>query len=122
MNTSLFLYTPSKSIKIFFPLSDPGSVNVLRYQPMPPLNAPPPFPVGLVLSKGSSTLQSCGRLSLRHESSLKVADEAKGLSPKKNFQLSLNLSVVLDCAFTNPYCKEVTNKNSKMIFFIFLFN
>jgi hypothetical protein len=52
---------------------------------------------------------------------LNVVDEAEGLSPKKNFQLSLNLSVVLDCAFTNPYCKDVTIKKKAMIFFISVF-
>src|SRR5689334_15554657 len=65
-------------------------VKVLRYQPMPPRNAPPPLPVGLSLSKGSSMLQSCGRSRLRHAASLKAGEEASVASPKKNFHPLLN--------------------------------
>ncbi len=118
INTSLFLYTPSKSIKIFFDLSASGSVNVFLYQPIPPRNAPPPVPVGLVLSKGISILQSCGRFRLRHAASLNEVTIAAGSSPKKNFQSLLNLIVVLDCALMVDIAAAINIKKIPINFFI----
>src|SRR6185503_2011933 len=99
IHTSLFIYTPSKSINTFLFLADAGNTNVLRYHPVPPRNAPPPVPVGLSLSNGNSMLQSCGSESERQVASLKAGCSAplpilrpEGTpltSLKINFQLSL---------------------------------
>ena len=49
-----------------FPFCRQGMVNVLRYQPRPPGNAPPPVPEGAFSLNSPSILQSCGRSSCRH--------------------------------------------------------
>src|SRR5438045_4958477 len=59
-----------------FCFDDPGTVNVFLYQPIPPRNAPPPFPVGLVESNGNSMLQSWGKSIFLHLESSKFAASA----------------------------------------------
>src|SRR6195952_975824 len=94
IKTSLLQYTPSKSIKTFLPLEEAGNVNVFRYQPIPPRNAPPPVPVGLVESKGSSILQSCGNCTLRQADSAMPPAVESLTSPRKNFQSLLKDSIL----------------------------
>ena len=38
-------------MKIYFPFAVTGTVKVLRYQPMPPGNAPPPVPAGCLFTE-----------------------------------------------------------------------
>src|ERR1700712_5520051 len=118
IKTSLLQYTPSKSIKTFLPLEEAGNVNVFRYQPMPPRNAPPPVPVGLVESKGSSMLQSCGSCKPRQAESLKFSLAASVVSPNQNFQPLLKETVrpVAVCALMANAATNVINSRTR--FFI----
>src|SRR4051812_44664562 len=81
-------------MKISFPFAVAGIVNVLRYQPRPPGNAPPPVPDGAFSLNSPSILQSCGRLSCRHCESLKPASCAFATSPRLKRQFSLNETVL----------------------------
>src|SRR5579871_454743 len=70
---------------IRWPLAAWGSVNVLRYQPMPPSRNPLPEPPGELWSNASAMLQSWGRSTLVHDASLKVVTCALVTSPRLNF-------------------------------------
>src|SRR5271163_2449848 len=67
--TVAFLYTPSNSTLARFPFHSFGAVNALRYHPVPAGKKPPPAPVGLFFSGTPSMLQSCGRFTVRQETS-----------------------------------------------------
>src|ERR1017187_2715841 len=67
-------------------LYDAGKRKCFRYQPMPVGAKPPEPPLGSVVAKGPSTLQSCGKSRLRQLVSAKPGCCAPGASPLKNFQ------------------------------------
>ena len=102
INTSLFLYTPSKSILICLPFSETGKLNDLQYQPNPPFKAAPPVVAGLCSSNFPSILQSCGKFNFRQLAFVlagisKIADSVK----LKNQSLLKSIrSLTLFCALT----------------------
>src|SRR5690349_13613131 len=98
MNTSLLQYTPSNSINTCFPFSLSRRVKVLRYQPKPPGNAPPPVPAGWSLLKLPSMLQSCGNCSVRHDASSTAGSLKAAVLSSLNFQSALNDFRPLCCA------------------------
>src|SRR5215216_4950306 len=77
-------------MKISFPFAVAGTVKLLRYQPMPPGNAPPPVPEGAFSLNSPSMLQSCGRSSRRHCESFRSTPCPLETSPSWKRQSWLN--------------------------------
>src|SRR6476469_685303 len=88
-------------MKTDLPFAEAGSVNVLRYQPIPPGNAPPPNPAGFFSLNSPSMLQSCGRFSARHFESSRSGVCPLVTSPKLNRQSLLKLIVFPGLGFAN---------------------
>src|ERR1051325_6265748 len=89
-------------MNVNFPFALNGTVNVLRYQPMPPGNAPPPVPDGAFSSNFPSMLQSCGRSSCGHCESFNPVSCPFGTSPRLKRQFWLNETVFPGREFANP--------------------
>ena len=83
------------------PFAEAGIMNVLRYQPMPPGNAPPPGVAGFFSLNSPSMLQSCGRFRALHLESLKSGASPLVTSPRLNRQSSPKFIVFPGRAFAN---------------------
>jgi hypothetical protein len=70
IHTSLFMYTPSNSMRICLPAYDESSAKVFRYQPTPPAMNPD-IPEALWLNP-SARLKSWGTVTFVQEVSAKV--------------------------------------------------
>src|SRR6266511_2987366 len=90
-------------MKTDLPLADTGSVNALRYQPIPPGNAPPPKPAGFFSSNSPSMLQSCGRFKARHFESSRSGVCPLVTSPSLNRQSLPKLIVLSGLTFANAF-------------------
>src|SRR6185437_15664807 len=103
-----------------FPFCAAGTVNVLRYQPVPPVVNPPPTWLIAALLKGdelpgkSSMLQSCGRSIFRHPESSNFTFSAPCAPPRKKIQLSSNKTVEVVWADAPPHSNS--NKLTRRIF------
>src|SRR5512140_3661627 len=82
-------------MKTTLPLEDSGTMNVFRYHPIPPGNAPPPGVAGLSLLKFPSMLQSWGTSTSRHCESFDAGSTPPGTSPRWNLQPELKSWVFL---------------------------
>src|SRR5262245_33910189 len=69
-------------------LASAGIVNVLRYHPMP--HGKNAVQLANLESNGDSTLQSCGKSTVRQAESSNDASAAFGSSPWKNFHSSIS--------------------------------
>src|SRR5690348_10805764 len=110
-------------MKVNFPFALSGTVKVLRYQPMPPGNAPPPVPDGAFSSNFPSILQSCGRSSCRHCASFNPVSWPFGTSPRLKRQFWLNETVFPGRGFAKQTeaakkrkQKQKTTFNSRFMF------
>src|ERR1700682_3644752 len=95
------------------PFAETGNAKVLRYQPVPPGNAPPPKPAGLFSSNSPSMLQSWGRFKARHFESSRPGACPLVTSPRLNRQSLLKFIVAVGLGFANA-C-ELHNASSVII-------
>src|SRR6185503_9468485 len=112
IQTSLLRYTPSNSTNTNFPLEVIGTVNVFRYQPNPPGNAPPPVPEGAFSLNSPSILQSCGRSSCRHCASSNPVSCPFATSPRWKRQSWLNETLLPGREFAKQI--EVAHNNKQI--------
>src|ERR1044072_9532081 len=121
IQTSLLRYTPSNSTNTSFPLEVTGTVNVFRYHPKPPGNAPPPVPDGAFSLNSPSMLQSCGRSSCRHCASFNPVSCPFGTSPRLKRQSWLDETVFPGREFArHSEPPNSSTQNVSMILFIVL--
>src|SRR5678816_627688 len=88
-------------MKTDLPFAEAGMMNVLRYQPIPPGNAPPPGVAGFFSLNSPSMLQSWGRFRALHLESLKSGASPLVTSPRLNRQSSPKFIVFAGRAFAN---------------------
>src|SRR5690349_8557383 len=106
-------------MKVNFPFALSGTVKVLRYQPMPPGNAPPPVPDGAFSSNLPSILQSCGRSSCRHCESFRPVSCPFVTSPRLKRQFWLNETIFPGRGFARV--SEAAHSSTHKLTMIFLF-
>src|SRR6267143_5592157 len=105
------------------PFAETGSAKVLRYQPVPPGNAPAPKPAGFFSSNSPSMLQSWGRFKARHFESSRSGACPLVTSPRLNRQSLLKLIVFPGLAFAKACEQQRTTSvttSSQLVVILFI--